>query len=206
MRHATHTQHISSKQAANDAQRSLASVCLLEQRFLFSEGCSYCGPLRLAIVFFVALPLLLWIWSLIKQKGKDDAVKRIMFGYWQAASLLMWTVYLQIGAQPISFATAAAVQVLPGFSTAATDLLGRLPAFMQPGLFVSSVSLPAWGCEHASGSIIHTKLHSSIAICTPEMLHVILTEGKAAFIDQGQSPDPTQQLIARMLHSGIQSS
>lgn len=29
----------------------------------------------------------------------------------QAASLLMFTVYLQIGAQPISFATAAAVQV-----------------------------------------------------------------------------------------------
>ncbi len=29
----------------------------------------------------------------------------------QGASLLMFTVYLQIGAQPISFATAAGVQV-----------------------------------------------------------------------------------------------
>ena len=76
-------------------------------------------------MFFVTLPLLLWIWSLVKQKGKEDAVKRIMFGYWQAASLLMWTVYLQIGAQPISFATAAAVQVLPGSSPKATALLAR---------------------------------------------------------------------------------
>lgn len=31
--------------------------------------------------------------------------------FMQGASLLMFTVYLQIGAQPLSFATAAAVQV-----------------------------------------------------------------------------------------------
>ena len=38
---------------------------------------------RLAVVFFVAAPLVIWIWSLVVQTGKDDAVKRIMFGYWQ---------------------------------------------------------------------------------------------------------------------------
>ena len=60
---------------------------------------------------FVLIPLAIWAWSLVGQQGREDALKRIMFGYWQAASLLMFTVYLQIGAQPLSFATAAAVQV-----------------------------------------------------------------------------------------------
>ncbi|KAK9865246.1 hypothetical protein WJX84_001769, partial [Apatococcus fuscideae] len=67
---------------------------------------------RLALIFFVTVPLVLWIWSLRAEQGKEDAIKRIMFGYWQAASLLMWTVYLQIGAQPLGFLTALAVQVV----------------------------------------------------------------------------------------------
>jgi hypothetical protein len=67
---------------------------------------------RLAVLFNVLMPLALWIWSLRAQTGKDDAIKRIMFGYWQAASLLMWTVYLQIGAQPVGFFTALLVQAL----------------------------------------------------------------------------------------------
>ncbi|KAK9824909.1 hypothetical protein WJX74_005342 [Apatococcus lobatus] len=67
---------------------------------------------RLALIFFVTAPLVLWVWSLRVQTGRDDAIKRIMFGYWQAASLLMWTVYLQIGSQPLGFFTALAVQVL----------------------------------------------------------------------------------------------
>ena len=131
---------------------------------------------RLAVVFFVTLPLLLWIWSLVKQKGKEDAVKRIMFGYWQAASLLMWTVYLQIGAQPISFATAAAVQVLPGSSPKITDLLARQLAFVT-----------AWPtCEQCLTS------HKWLCACPwindpyqpapPEMLHIVLTENKASFL------------------------
>ena len=70
-------------------------------------SCNY----RLAVVFLVLMPLVLWIWSLVEQTDDKDAIKRILFGYWQTSSLLMFTVYLQIGAQPLSFATAAAVQV-----------------------------------------------------------------------------------------------
>lgn len=46
---------------------------------------------RLAVVFLVLAPLALWIWSLIAQPGREDAVKRIMFGYWQVRwRLLKW--------------------------------------------------------------------------------------------------------------------
>lgn len=38
---------------------------------------------RFAVLVFVATPLAIWLWSLVAQKGTQDAVKRIMFGYWQ---------------------------------------------------------------------------------------------------------------------------
>lgn len=50
---------------------------------------------RLAVIFLVIAPLVLWIWSLIEQKGKEDGVKRIMFGYWQVifpGAGLHWTL------------------------------------------------------------------------------------------------------------------
>ena len=43
---------------------------------------------RLAVLIFVATPLVIWLWSLIEQKGPQDAIKRIMFGYWQVDEAL----------------------------------------------------------------------------------------------------------------------
>ena len=47
------------------------------------KSCKCCC--RLAVLIFVAAPLAIWLWSLLAQKGAQDAVKRTMFGYWQVA-------------------------------------------------------------------------------------------------------------------------
>ena len=59
---------------------------------------------------FHQLFILFLLGNTFLEQNQDDLTFRSTFDV-QAASLLMWTVYLQIGAQPISFATAAAVQV-----------------------------------------------------------------------------------------------
>jgi hypothetical protein len=55
---------------------------------------------RLAVLFTVFLPLILLIWAFVK---KADAIQRLLIIYWRVASLLAITVYLMIGAAPISF-------------------------------------------------------------------------------------------------------
>lgn len=73
---------------------------------------------RLAVAFFVVSPLVLLIWSAIQcRPGKPnalaaDAVLRIISGYWQASSLLLITVLLNIGTSPIGVVTGAVAQLM----------------------------------------------------------------------------------------------
>ncbi|MEB3826739.1 DUF3177 family protein [Phormidium sp. CCY1219] len=64
---------------------------------------------RLAVVFTVILPLVLLIWAFA---GKSDAIQHLLVIYWRVASLLLITVYLMIGALPISFISALAARIL----------------------------------------------------------------------------------------------
>lgn len=64
---------------------------------------------RLAVVFTVILPLVLLIWAFA---GKSDAIQHLLVIYWRVASLLVITVYLMIGALPISFISALAARIL----------------------------------------------------------------------------------------------
>lgn len=64
---------------------------------------------RLAVLFSVILPLILLIWAFVQ---KADALIRLLTIYWRVASLLAITVYLMIGAFPISFLTAFSARFL----------------------------------------------------------------------------------------------
>ena len=64
---------------------------------------------RLAVLFTVIVPLILLIWSLVRQV---EAIQRLLIIYWRVASLLMITVYLMIPTWPISFVTGFAGRVL----------------------------------------------------------------------------------------------
>lgn len=84
---------------------------------------------RVAVVFFVIIPLTLFFWSFADTSSKTDACKRIMIGYWQASSLLMLTVFLNISNQPIAAATGLFVQALiPVTLTWWKDLLAEIDA------------------------------------------------------------------------------
>ncbi|NET34276.1 MAG: DUF3177 family protein [Cyanothece sp. SIO1E1] len=58
---------------------------------------------RLAIIFTVALPLILLVWAFVQ---KAEAIQRLLIIYWRVSSLLAITVYLMIGGLNISFITA----------------------------------------------------------------------------------------------------
>ncbi len=64
---------------------------------------------RLAVLFYVVVPLglLVWAWS---QRAR--AIVTLLRIYWQVASLLMINVYLMIAALPVSFFTSVLAQVL----------------------------------------------------------------------------------------------
>lgn len=64
---------------------------------------------RFAVMLFVFYPLGLFVGSFTEE---NDALKRVMVGYWQASSLLMLTVFLNIGEQQIGTFTAMLVQIL----------------------------------------------------------------------------------------------
>mmetsp|Transcript_3236 Transcript_3236/g.9882 ORF Transcript_3236/g.9882 Transcript_3236/m.9882 type:complete len:288 (-) Transcript_3236:78-941(-) len=68
---------------------------------------------RLAVILFVGYPLWLFISSFSEE---NDALKRVMVGYWQASSLLMLTVFLNIGAEPIGTFTGLFVQIMIPFT------------------------------------------------------------------------------------------
>lgn len=69
------------------------------------------GDFRIAVALFVVAPLILFFWS-FTQTGTNDAVKRVLIGYWEASSLLMLTVFLNIAQMPIGSFTGLFVQCL----------------------------------------------------------------------------------------------
>lgn len=64
---------------------------------------------RAAVLLFVFIPLAIFFWS-FRTEGKNDAIRRIMVGYWQASSLLMLTVFLNIAHVPYAAVTGLVVQ------------------------------------------------------------------------------------------------
>jgi hypothetical protein len=64
---------------------------------------------RLALLFTVLVPLVLLIWSFIKQ---SEGIYQLMVIYWRVASLLGITVYLLIGALPIGFLSGWLARIL----------------------------------------------------------------------------------------------
>lgn len=88
---------------------------------------------RVAVALFVVTPFALFIWSIFDNESTTDAVKRILIGYWQASSLLMLTVFLNIGNQPVAAATGLFVQALiPVTLTWWSDLLTEVAADSSP--------------------------------------------------------------------------
>jgi Protein of unknown function (DUF3177) len=55
---------------------------------------------RLAVLFTVLIPLVLLVWSFVKQ---SEGICQLLIIYWKVASLLAITVYLLIAALPIGF-------------------------------------------------------------------------------------------------------
>lgn len=81
---------------------------------------------RVAVALFVISPLVLFFWSFARG-GTDDAVKRVLIGYWEASSLLMLTVFLNIAEVPYAAFTGLFVQgMIPIALTWWTDLLSEI--------------------------------------------------------------------------------
>lgn len=64
---------------------------------------------RLAVLFAVAIPLVLLIWAFVV---RADAVLRLSIVYWRVASLLAITTYMMIAAIPASFVAALGARFL----------------------------------------------------------------------------------------------
>jgi Protein of unknown function (DUF3177) len=64
---------------------------------------------RLAVIFTVLIPLILLLWAFAQ---KAVAIQSLLVIYWRVASLLAITVYLGIGASPLTFITSVAAQTL----------------------------------------------------------------------------------------------
>ncbi|MEB3310745.1 MAG: DUF3177 family protein [Snowella sp.] len=64
---------------------------------------------RLAVIFAVIIPLILLVWSTLKQ---SEAIQRLLIIYWRVASLLMITVYLMIPSWSISYLTGISARIL----------------------------------------------------------------------------------------------
>ncbi len=64
---------------------------------------------RLAVIFTVLIPLILLLWAFAQ---KTVVIQHLLTIYWRVASLLVITVYLQIGGLSISFVTSFVAQTL----------------------------------------------------------------------------------------------
>jgi hypothetical protein len=64
---------------------------------------------RLALLFAMAIPLILLIWSLVKN---NDPIQRLLAIYWRVASLLIVSLYLAMGALPFAFASGFLARLL----------------------------------------------------------------------------------------------
>jgi hypothetical protein len=123
---------------------------------------------RVAVALFVIAPLALFFWSFAKG-GTEDAVKRVLIGYWQASSLLMLTVFLNIANLPSAAFTGLFVQCMIPVSLMWWDdlmqeirkedtplarafLLWRLPAIIASVAGVA-VQLPFQSCNFVSNPV-----------------------------------------------------
>jgi hypothetical protein len=64
---------------------------------------------RLAVLFTVLIPLVLFIWAFVQ---KADGIQRLLSIYWRVSSLLMITVYLMIGGFGVSFISSLIARIL----------------------------------------------------------------------------------------------
>lgn len=64
---------------------------------------------RLAVLFTVLIPLVLFIWAFVQ---KADGIQRLLTIYWRVSSLLMITVYLMIGGFGVSFISSLMARIL----------------------------------------------------------------------------------------------
>jgi Protein of unknown function (DUF3177) len=64
---------------------------------------------RLAVLFTVLLPLIIFGWAFFTQ---SEAISRLLVIYWRVASLLAISVYLLIGALPIGFVSGWLARVI----------------------------------------------------------------------------------------------
>jgi Protein of unknown function (DUF3177) len=163
---------------------------------------------RVAVAIFVIVPLVLFGWSIAEQRGADDAVKRILVGYWEASSLLMLTVFLDVAEVPFASFTGMFVQALIVISLSFwKDLLEEARASKAPiarvfkvwrlaAVFAATggvaVQLPFQGCNFASPvsgnpmcavwleppAAFHTLLFPNVA---PDTMQVLATTGCAIY-------------------------
>ena len=78
---------------------------------------------RLAVLFAVALPLVLLFWALSR---REQALVRLLTLYWQVASLLGITVLLMVDARPVAYLTSA-------FASTERDRSGRRWCYRRRG-------------------------------------------------------------------------
>jgi hypothetical protein len=64
---------------------------------------------RLAVIFTVLIPLILLLWAFAQ---KTVAIQSLLVIYWRVASLLAISVYLGIGASPLTFVASVVAQTL----------------------------------------------------------------------------------------------
>jgi len=74
---------------------------------------------RLAVIFFVVAPLILLLASLassVQSQARDDEVLRVVSGYWQAGSLLLITVLLNLDGLQLGAVTGISAHVMLAIS------------------------------------------------------------------------------------------
>lgn len=64
---------------------------------------------RLALLFTVVIPLILFIWAFVQ---KVEAIQRLLTIYWRVASLFAITVYLLIAVLPVGFISGLMARIL----------------------------------------------------------------------------------------------
>lgn len=64
---------------------------------------------RLAVLFTVALPIILLLWAFVQ---KADAIQRLLTIYWRVSSLVAITIYLLIAQIPVGFVAGLIARIL----------------------------------------------------------------------------------------------
>lgn len=64
---------------------------------------------RLALLFAVLIPLIVWIWAYVQ---KAEGIQRLLNIYWRVASLWAITIYLMMGGFAVSFISGLIARIL----------------------------------------------------------------------------------------------